>query len=344
MNRAPERHRQLTGAEVRLDEIPLHSSSLLTLLDRNGIVRYESPSIERIFGFDQRALIGEQVLDYIHPDDLEAVADAFDAVVSGQGNSVEAIEFRHERADGSYGWVESTASTEPTPSGLYVVNTRDVSAQRARERALRETNARLESFSSIVSHDLRNPLAIAKGRLDLAMAESNSEHLEEIDRALSRMDTLINDMLAVAREGEAAISPEPVNLHALVTDCWATVETDDATLRNEAEATIVADRDRLRQVLENLLRNAVEHGGQAVTVRAGVFDDGWFVEDDGAGIPDDELPVAMEAGHTTGTNGAGLGLNIVEGIAEVHGWKPRIESRSGGGTRIEISGVTFADG
>ncbi len=152
-------------AGVPLDVLPLHSTNLLTVLDENGIIRYESPSIERIYGYEQDELVGEEVADYFHPDDREEVIAAFRAVVTSEEYAVEAAEYRHRTSDGTYTWVESVASANPTPNGNYVVNTRDISDRKERERRLEEMNERLKEYNSILSHDLRNPLNVAQGRL-----------------------------------------------------------------------------------------------------------------------------------------------------------------------------------
>jgi PAS domain S-box-containing protein len=128
-----------------LDVLPLHSTDLLTLLDVEGIVRYESPSIERLYGFDQDELVGEQVAEYFHPADRERVLAAFEAVVSGEDHHVEAVEYRHRQADGSYKWIESVASSNPTPAGNYVVNSRDISERKERERDLRRAQEQVQS-------------------------------------------------------------------------------------------------------------------------------------------------------------------------------------------------------
>ena len=89
-------------SKVSLDVLPLHSTSLLTVLDEEGIVLYESPSIERIYGYRQDDLVGEQVAEYFHPDDREKVIAAFQAVVTSEKETVEAVEYRHRRADRTY--------------------------------------------------------------------------------------------------------------------------------------------------------------------------------------------------------------------------------------------------
>jgi PAS domain S-box-containing protein len=190
---------------------------------------------------------------------------------------------------------------------------------RTRERELTEQNSRLEQFASIVSHDLRNPLSVAEGRLDLAAAECDSEHLEHIEQAHDRMEKLIEELLTVAHEGEAVTDTEPVVLDSLVERCWATVETGEATLVSDSEHTVQADRSRLKQLFENLIGNAVEHADGSVAVTVGALADGFYLEDDGPGIPAAEREPIFEAGYSTREDGTGFGLNIVEQIVDAHG-------------------------
>lgn len=213
---------------------------------------------------------------------------------------------------------------------------------RTRERELTERNDRLEEFASIVSHDLRNPLTVAEGRLDLAAAECDSEHLDRVERAHDRMRALIEDLLLLAREGEAGTDVEPVALAPLVTGCWANVETDAARLVTDTDRTVRADESRLKQLFENLMRNAVEHGDGRPTVTVGELDDGFYVEDDGPGIPADERESVFAAGYSTSDDGTGFGLSIVEQIAKTHGWDVRVTEGREGGARFEITGVEFA--
>ncbi|WP_165857820.1 PAS domain S-box protein [Halonotius pteroides] len=128
-----------------LDRLPLHSTDLLTLLDPSGVVLYESPSIERLYGYDQEELVGEQVAEYFHPEDRDRVVEAFSAIVSDDGNHVETVEYRHEMADGSYKWIETTGSSNPTTDGNYVINSRDISERKQRERQLQRTREQVQS-------------------------------------------------------------------------------------------------------------------------------------------------------------------------------------------------------
>lgn len=208
---------------------------------------------------------------------------------------------------------------------------------RERKRELTHQNDRLEEFASVVSHDLRNPLRVAEGRLELAQEECESEQLDTIEQALSRMDVLIEDLLTLAREGDRTQELEPVDLSALSEEAWQTAETAEATLEAGTSQTIQADEGQLKQLLENLIRNAVEHGGDSVTITIGDTEDGFYIADDGPGITPDERDAIFNAGYSTSDTGTGFGLRIVEQVAEAHGWEVGVAESESGGARFAIS-------
>ncbi|EMA38519.1 PAS domain-containing protein [Halobiforma nitratireducens] len=218
-----------------------------------------------------------------------------------------------------------------------------VSYELERHRArleLEQTNERLEAFASVVSHDLRNPLNVASGHLELARAESDSDHLAEVEHSLERIETLVEDLLTLAREGDDAIDPEPIPLAESCRRCWDQVDTGDAALTVDTDRTVRADPTRLRQLLENLFRNAIEHG-DADTVAVVDLPEGFALEDDGSGIPADERDQVFETGYTDAEDGTGLGLSIVEQAVGAHGWRiEAVEPTEGwGGARFEVTGV-----
>ena len=214
---------------------------------------------------------------------------------------------------------------------------------RDRERNLERQNERLEQFSDVVSHDLRNPLNVASGRLELARGECDSEHLADVESAHERMEALISDLLTLAQQDQSPVELSSVRLGDLVEDCWGNVQTDDATLRPETDATIRADGSRLSRLFENLIRNGVEHVGSDVTVTVGDLDGGFYLEDDGPGIPPGDRGDVFKTGHTTSEQGTGFGLSIVKQIVESHGWEIRIAEGANGGARFEVTGVEFAN-
>ena len=223
---------------------------------------------------------------------------------------------------------------------------------REREQRLTRQNARLEEFASVVSHDLRNPLNVADGRLELAMAEFDSDHLTAVSRAHDRMAELIDELLTLTREYDTQIDPTPVELDSFVRTCWDNVDTGSARIDVRADRTVRADGTRLKRLLENLLRNAVEHGStgsrtdtdaDGVVITIGALDGGFYIEDDGPGIPPAEREAVFEYGYSTASNGTGLGLAIAEQCADVHGWDIRVTAGNDGGARFEITGVDVVD-
>jgi PAS domain S-box-containing protein len=220
---------------------------------------------------------------------------------------------------------------------------RDITKAIEHEEQLERQNERLNEFTSIVSHDLRNPLNVAEGRLALLQEECESEHLAEIEMVHDRMKRLIEDLLLLAREGGVIEETKPFDLSATVERCFRTVDTADATLVNETTAIVRGDEDRVQQLLENLVRNAIEHGGSAVTVTVGDLAGGFYVEDDGPGIPEAERERIFESGYTTTSGGSGLGLDIVRQIVDAHGWTVNAVAGADNGARFDITDVETVD-
>lgn len=212
---------------------------------------------------------------------------------------------------------------------------------RVRQQEAERRNELLKDFIDVISHDLTNPLHVAEGNLVLVQEQVDSEHLDDIDVALTRMSSMLDRTRQWARDGQVVEETESVDLESLADICWTTVDTQDAELRLAAPPTVEADPDSLRHVLENLFHNAIEHGHEDVTVRIGGLSDenGFFVEDDGQGIPADRRDQVFEMGHTTKDQGSGLGLNIVASILQAHGWEISVTSSDAGGARFEITGI-----
>jgi len=238
------------------------------------------------------------------------------------------------------------------------------------ERRLKRQNERLERFASIVSHDLRNPLNVAQGRLTHEMGQRegtdvSTEHVEEAVDALDRMEELVDDLLALARDGRSVDELETVALEPSIRSAWDNVPAPESDLSVNVSGTADADPERLAQLFENLFRNAVEHGSTSnrtgpgnsvddgstdsrsetsgVTITVGRVGDGLYVADDGPGIPADDHDDVFEAGYSTNEGGTGFGLDIVREIAEAHGWAIDVTESADGGARFEITDME-ADG
>lgn len=243
---------------------------------------------------------------------------------------------------------------------------RESTLKAERDRVERQ-NERLNEFASVLSHDLRSPLTVAQGRLELLDAEYDSEDIDAALNAIDRMNTLVDDLLRLAREPDPDLELATVSLSSIAQDCWGTVSAPGVTLSIDSDQTIDAEPSRLRQLLENLFRNSVEHGstgrraepGGAVEdgltsqrtqqgdaaereddgfeVRVGALPDGgFFVEDTGSGISPDEHTEVLEMGYSTRSDNTGFGLAIVKDIATEHGWEMRLTESTEGGARFEF--------
>jgi PAS domain S-box-containing protein len=291
-------------------------------------------------GYDRDDVVDAELASFYTPKSRrELLEGGYDRALSG--------EFMRENrqlltADGSV--IETLLHAVPRHDAHdEIVGTLALYVDVAERKALERQKERLEEFASIVSHDLRNPLNIAQSRTHLAREDCDTEHLGHVSRAHDRMASLIDDLLTLARSGESVGELESVALAALAERCWANVPTADATLVVETERAIRADRSRLRQLLQNLFSNSVEHGDADVTVTVGALDDGFYVADDGPGIPESMRETVFEAGYSTAEDGTGFGLRIVERVIDAHGWSVGVTESEGGGALFEVRGVEFVD-
>jgi signal transduction histidine kinase len=203
--------------------------------------------------------------------------------------------------------------------GLLLGIYEDRMAQRTQE--LERANQRLDEFAGVVSHDLRNPLTVADLNLLLARQTGDEEHFEAVHRAHTRMEQIIDDVLTLSRNGDDVIEPVLTDLAQAAWDAWETTDARDGTLDVRVTGMATADPTRLRTLFENLFRNALDHGGPGTHIVVGnLGGGGFYVADDGPGIPATEREHVFDAGYTTSESGTGFGLAIVKRIAEAHGW------------------------
>ena len=216
----------------------------------------------------------------------------------------------------------------------------DITNQIKRERDLQKQNEQLEEFASVISHDLRNPLNVATGRIDLAQDDCDGNHLDHAMEALERIETIIADTLVLAREGQTVGEQEWIQMHHFAPKCWEMVETADSNLEIAESFEIYADRSRFQHVLENLFRNSIEHCDGESIIRVGPLEAaGFYVEDDGPGIPKEDCKKVLEPGYTTAIGGTGFGLSIVNRIAQAYGWDLTVTAGTDEGARFEFTNV-----
>jgi len=213
----------------------------------------------------------------------------------------------------------------------------------------RQRNEQLKVFANSIAHDLRNPLQTAIGRTELL--PENEDQIAVVQDALERMERLIDDGLEMVLGDELADS-ETASFEDLANRCWSVIDAGDASLVVTEDFLVTGDTSRIQQLLKNLFRNSIEHGGPSPAIRVGPIEQihlatragtdagytGFFVEDDGPGIPEDRREEIFELGVSKG-DGTGYGLAIVREIVEAHGWQIHVTAGADGGARFEITGA-----
>jgi signal transduction histidine kinase len=313
------------GHRVLIENFP---NGVLVLFDADLRYRIVGPDVLPFSGRNAAAMVGRSVSDLFPEGTADRLEPELRATIDGASRSFDVeyeakihhIETRPADVDGdSYGVLATQAVTE----------------ERHLSRELERQNERLDQFASMVSHDLQNPLSIATGRLDLYRETGDESHLSDVEDALSRMQELVGDLTALARENVPDAEHEPVELASVAADAWATIDSRSATLETDP-CTVVGDAGHLQVLFENLFRNAVGHGGSDVTVRVGPQEEGFFVEDTGTGIPPARREQVFEHGFTTGYGGSGVGLTIVDRIARTHDLRVSLAESDEGGARFEF--------
>jgi signal transduction histidine kinase len=149
------------------------------------------------------------------------------------------------------------------------------------------------------------------------------------------MRNLIDELLRIARQEDLDL--EEISLQQAATEAWQTVSTEEMELVIEETGTVRADANHLRRLFENLYWNALSHG-EASTIRIGLLEtDGFYVADDGSGIPPSKREQVFETGFSTDEEGTGYGLAIVQGICDTHDWEITLVDSEDGGARFELT-------
>jgi PAS domain S-box-containing protein len=310
------------------------------VLDEEGRFEFVNEAFVETFGYEQDEVLGSDVSIIKDETAVKQGEDNLGRVLSSNGEDSVFFETEIQPKNGEPIPCEDHMTALPYEGDYFDGSAgilRDISEQKERERELERQNERLDEFASVVSHDLRNPLTVAEGNVELLREDCESSRIDKINSALTRMDELIDNLLELSRVGDNITHKESVSLAELSENCWQSVETGNVTLHVEASRTIKADPSRLAQLFENLMRNAVEHTSQDVTVTVGESEGGFYVADDGSGIPEDSRDDVFEAGYTTTDEGTGFGLSIVNQVVEAHGWDICITEGSEGGARFEIT-------
>ena len=357
----------ITGEREAQQDLDLFfgmSQDLLAIADFEGTFRRVNESWTRALGWGAEQIVGHNVLEYVHPEDRPAGRVTQQAVESGA--DLRGFEVRARTKSGGYRWLEWTA-TPLVDRGIIVAVGRDVTERHEAEEAVRraqrnaeEANLAKNEFLSRMSHELRTPLnsILGFGQL-LEVAELNlrdSESVEQIMRAGNHLLELVNEVLDIARieAGRLELSLEPVLVSDFVAEAVDLVrpmaERQDVTV-DSGDATgcayhMLADRQRLKQVLLNILSNAVKYNRPGGVVSLSCADDDETITlrvlDTGIGISPDRLervftPFDRLGVESTGVEGTGLGLSLSQALVEAMGGEITVNSRLGEGSTFTLT-------
>jgi PAS domain S-box-containing protein len=306
---------------------------------------YVSEGFARLTGYDAAFAVGRNCRFLQGPDtDPDIVAEVRAAV--DEARPVD-VEMRNYREDGTPFWNHLRIRPLFDDEGAleyFVGYQQNVTEQVAARREAERRRDELAALASVLSHDVRNPLNVATGHAE-ALRDGDADPATAagaVVDSLARIEEILSDALVLVR-GDVD-SRETVSLSAVAREAWDEVATADATLTVEEDLRFDADRSLLAQLLENLFANSVEHGATDGSVVVTALADGFAVADDGPGVPPDERDAVFDPGVTTSADGTGLGLGIVERVAEAHDWRVEMGESDAGGARVVVSGVDPVEG
>jgi cell cycle sensor histidine kinase DivJ len=375
----------LYAEEDRYRLLARNMTDVITRHGRNGAVLFVSPAAETLFGSNVGDLLGHRLFDRVHVADRPAYLTALaDAGSLGEARSVE-FRVRCERSEEKsaiagaapqFIWVEMRcrrldgASGNAGDVGREVVAVmRDVTERKQQEQALEQARAEADRanvtkvrFLANVSHELRTPLNAIIGFSDMLMNEGpmrvdearRHEYAKLINESGTHLLSVVNGILDMTKmeAGDFEISPEPFAPAPVIAHCCdilalkAREQGLDLVMRLPELPQIVADERAFKQVMLNLLANAVKftnRGGRiGVAAHVEAADLVVTVEDTGIGIGEDDLPrlgqpfFQARAAYDRRHDGTGLGLSIVRGLVALHGGQVNIASRLGEGTCVDV--------
>ena len=347
---------ELAGSNAKLKDFERFfdlSIDMLCIAGLDGYFKLVNPAWEATLGFTREEIVSRPFINLVHPDDREATNETYATQIE-QGKDIVEFENRYLCKDGSYKWLLWNAKTVTELELIYAV-ARDVTERKRaveelarRAEALTRSNEELEDFTHVVSHDLKEPLRIIEA-FSSFLAEEYAEkvegegkrYIEILQENARRMRDLIDDLLQLSRL--STVKPEPimVDMAALLREVHKEIEfalsEKNAELRIASDApSVECDRVRIKQVLENLISNAIKYNDKEKPVIEVGWQEGeglwmFFVRDNGPGIEERYhqkiFGIFERLVHREEQTGTGIGLTICKKILELHGGKIWVESK-----------------
>jgi PAS domain S-box-containing protein len=315
----------------------------------DGYIKRANAAWERTLGWTEEQLRAVPYAEFIHPDDRERTLQEA-ARLASPGAETRDFEIRVRRRDGAYRVLLFSAVGAPDEGLIYAV-AKDITERKAAEADLERSNAELERFAYVASHDLSEPLRMVSGFVSLLQARYGDrldsdaqEFMRYLVDGVERMQELIRDLLTYSRVGRAELRSDPVDMGALVRRVLEGMQTsiEEAGARIEVGdlPAVRGDASQLAQLVQNLVANALKFtDGAPPVVDISAQRDGaawrFSVADEGIGIGPqygERIFEVFQRLHAPDEYpGTGIGLAICRSIAERHGGRIWVESAPGEG-------------
>ena len=318
---------------------------------------YVSPSVERLLGYTPEEFLNMKTGAMLSTSSAveQNLANTIAALSDGNGSQYFRQEGEHICKDGKKLWLESNIKVLYDKSGVATGlqgTSRDISERKQLEKDIIHSNAELEQFAYIASHDLREPLRMITSYIDLLKKrysprfdDDANDFMTFIVDAAYRMKQLINDLLSYSRVGTKRKPPETTDSQAVLDKTLLSlkmvIEENNAAVTNDPLPTVMADTVQLGQLFQNLISNAIKfHGEEPPKVHISVEQQNneWVfsIRDNGIGIEPqyfDRIFMIYQRLHKREQySGTGIGLAVCKKIVENMGGRIWVESEVGKGT------------
>jgi PAS domain S-box-containing protein len=346
-----------------------NAMDIITIIDDDGIIHYQTPPVERVLGYKQAELIGMNIMDLLHLEDVPKVLEAIKATASAKYSNPEdmqIVEARLRHKDGSWRTLESIIKELPIISSKVsiVINSRDVTKRKQAEEELilakehaEQSDKMKSAFLANMSHEIRTPINGILGFSELLKepgltGERQQEYIRIIEKSGARMLNIINEIVDISKieANLMKVDITSVNINdkiEFIYDFFKPMVEEKGmqiSFKNTLpanEAIIRTDNEKIYSIITNLVKNSIKYS-EVGTIELGYFRKGealeFYVKDTGIGIPEDrqsaifERFIQADITNSMARQGAGLGLAIAKAYVEMLGGKIWVESEEGIGS------------